>query len=355
MFAFNPSRIPRAAIITTFLLLITCAGCETDAPPVATDEHNTPPTNGPAKPENVQTSTSTVIIVPAAKPPVNANGPTLFPTPERAVEALTAAAKNSDTPAMLSIFGPEGRDILSSGDTVADKRAREVFVTAMAQRWKLEGADPARRELVIGNEQWPFPIPIVRQGEAWRFDSDAGKQEVRARRIGRNELAAIGICETYVIAQKKYASEARDNCPAGCFAEKVRSTSGKHDGLFWPTKLGEKHSPLGDLAAKAASEGYTANNTAAEGTQPLRGYFFRILTQQGATASGGAKNYIVNGHMTGGYALIAYPAEYGNSGIMTFIVNQDGVVQEADLGADTAKAAAAITAYDPGERFHPVD
>jgi hypothetical protein len=330
MFAANPDRGSRPAIVATLFLVCTFVdGCTDDAPP--------PGGNGP-------TATGTV-----------------FPTPERAVEALVTAAKDSDTPAMLAIFGPDGRDILSSGDAVQDRRARQVFLVAMDQRWKLEETDPNHRELVIGNEQWPFPVPLVREGGGggWRFDTDAGKREVRARRIGRNELAAIGVCETYVIAQKQYAAQGHDGEPGGRYAQKVRSTPGKHDGLFWPAKPGEKPSPLGDLAAQAASEGYTPTPTApaaaAQGPRPFRGYFFRILTQQGASAPGGARSYIVNGQMAAGFALVAYPAEYGNSGIMTFIVNHDGVVHEADLGPDTAKLAGAIAAYDPDARFRPVE
>jgi hypothetical protein len=291
----------------------------------------------------------------AADPPPAAKGPTVFPTPERAVEALVAAAKTSDANAVLSIFGPDAREILSSGDPVQDRRARDVFVVASGQRWKLNETEPDHRELVIGNEQWPFPIPLVKQADGWRFDTDAGKREVRARRIGRNELTAIGICEAYLIAQKQYAAEPRDGNPAGCYAQKVASTPGRHDGLYWPTKPGEKHSPLGDLAAKATSEGYTGNAAADQGPRPLRGYLFRILTQQGPSASGGAKSYLVDGRMTAGFALIAYPAEYGNSGIMTFIVNQDGVIHEVDLGPETSKLAPAITAFDADARFKPVD
>jgi hypothetical protein len=288
-----------------------------------------------------------------ANNPSNNDGQTVFPTPERAVEALTDAAKGSDTAPLLAMFGPDGRDILASGDPVADRRAREVFVIAVNQRWQLAETDPDRRELVIGDEKWPFPVPLVRGRDGWRFDSVAGKHEVLARRIGRNELAAIGVCETYVIAQKEYAAEARDGNPAGLYAQKVRSTPGKHDGLFWPEKHGEKSSPLGDLAAQATAEGYDPT-AQVQGPRPFRGYLFRILTGQGASAKDGAKSYLVNGQMTAGFALIAYPADYGNSGIMTFIVNQEGVVHEADLGQDTPKLAGAITAYDPDARFRPV-
>ena len=324
MFAPHPHRGPRPTIVATFILITTVVcGCADNPPP-----------------NDDRTATGT-----------------RFPTPERAVEALAAAAKASDTPAILAMFGPEGRDIISSGDAVADRRTREVFVIALDQGWQLEEKDPDHRELIIGNEQWPFPVPLVRERDGWRFDTDAGKREVFARRIGRNELAAIGVCETYVIAQKQYAAEARDGNPAGRYAQKVRSAPDKHDGLFWPAKPGEKRSPLGDLAAQAESEGYTPAATAApaQGPRPFRGYFFRILTQQGASAPGGAKSYLVDGQMTAGFALIAYPAEYGNSGIMTFIVNHDGVVHEADLGQDTAKLAGAITAYDPDARFRAVE
>ena len=280
-------------------------------------------------------------------------GQMTFDSPEYAVEALAAAARKSHTAELQAIFGPEGQEILSSGDAVADRRNREVFLIALDQRWRLEEPDKNRRELVIGNEDWPFPVPLVKDGDGWRFDTEAGKAEVLARRIGRNELAAIGVCRTYVIAQKEYASQGHDGKPAGVFAQKVRSTPGRQDGLFWPTTgPSDKPSPLGDLAAQAAAEGYSADR---KGLIPFRGYFFRILTHQGPAAPGGAKSYLVNDDMKEGFALVAYPADYGNSGIMTFIVNQDGVVHEADLGQDTSKIAGAITAYDPDGRFRKVE
>jgi hypothetical protein len=318
MLASDSHRGPRPAIVAALLLVLAVACGGADAPPK----------NG---------------------------GQSVFPTPERAAEALATAAKNADASAMLALFGPQGRELFSSGDPDADRQARQVFVTAMGQGWRLGGNAPDRRELVIGNEQWPFPVPLVREAGGWRFDTDAGKREVLARRIGRNELAVIGLCETYVIAQKQYAAEARDGNPAGAYAQKIRSTAGKHDGLFWPTKPGEKPSPLGDLAAQATTEGYAYRVAPAQGPRPFHGYLFRVLTRQGASAPGGAKSYVADGHMTGGFALIAYPAEYGNSGIMTFIVNQDGVVREADLGRDTAKIAGAIEAFDPDARFQPVE
>lgn len=275
-----------------------------------------------------------------------------FADPQTAVQSLLSAAKKGDTAELLTIFGPEGGEILSSGDPIADKNNREAFVVALEQKWTLQDYNNSK-ELVIGYEEWPFPVPLVQESYGWRFDTAAGKQEVLARRIGRNELAAIGVCQTYLIAQKEYASEGRDGKPAGIYAQKVRSDPGKHDGLYWATTTpGEKRSPLGDLAAQAESQGYATPTTA--GPRPFNGYYFRILTEQGKDARGGAKSYLVNGEMKDGFALIAYPAEYGNSGIMTFIVNQDGIIHEADLGDHTAKIAGDIKSYNPDSNWHPV-
>ena len=277
----------------------------------------------------------------------------VFDSPENAVEILAAAVRTSHTAELQAIFGPQGQEILSSGDAVADRRGREVFLIALDQRWRLEELDKDRRELVIGNEEWPFPVPLIKDGEGWRFDTEAGKTEVLARRIGRNELAAIGVCRTYVIAQKEYAGQGHDGKAAGAYAQKVRSEPGRQDGLYWPTpRPSDKPSPLGDLAAQATAEGYSADP---KGPRPFRGYFFKILTRQGPAAPGGAIDYVVDGAMKRGFALIAYPAEYGNSGIMTFIVSHDGVVHEADLGPETLKVAGGVTAYDPGAPFGAVD
>jgi hypothetical protein len=269
-----------------------------------------------------------------------------FAKPELAATTLADAVKTRDTKTLEEIFGPQGRAVLTSGDPVADKNAREVFTVAFAEQWKLRDVEDGKKELIIGDEQWPFPIPLQMDSHGWWFDTAAGKEEVRARRIGRNELAAIGVCRKYVSAQREYASEAHDGKPAGIFAQKVHSDDGKHNGLYWPRAKGDdKASPLGEFAAKAAKEGYSAagKDTAA----PYYGYFYRILTRQGAGADGGAKDYVVNGDMTGGFALIAWPAEYGNSGIMSFIVGPDGVVHENDLGDDTSTLAAAITEFNP--------
>jgi hypothetical protein len=269
-----------------------------------------------------------------------------FAKPELAVITLAEAVKTRDTKVLEEIFGPEGRAVLTSGDPVADKNAREVFAVAFAEQWKLVDKSESTKELVIGDEQWPFPIPLQHDSHGWWFDTATGKLEVRARRIGRNELATIGVCRAYVQAQRDYASEGHDGKPAGLYAQKVHSDEGKHNGLFWvPARGDAKASPLGELAANAAKSGYstTGKDTAA----PYYGYFYRILTRQGASAFGGVRDYIVNGEMSGGFALIAWPAEYGSSGIMTFLVGPDGVVREKDLGADTSTSAGAITEYNP--------
>lgn len=277
-----------------------------------------------------------------------------FASPASAVNALAAAAKNDDMTALEGIFGAEGREVLSSGDPVSDRRNREVFTIALEEEWSLENVDGKTREIIVGHEQWPFPIPLVKDRRGWWFDTVAGKQEILARRIGRNELAAIGVCRTYVISQREYAREGHDGNPSGMYAQKIRSATGEHDGLYWPTSSpGEKPSPLGELAAQAAAEGYTAEHE--EGRTPYLGYFYRILTRQGPDAPGGAKQYIVNGKMTEGFALVAYPAEYGNSGIMTFLVNQDGIVYEADLGPDTWHTAGNMEEYNPDSGWQAVD
>ncbi|HQH71540.1 MAG TPA: DUF2950 domain-containing protein [bacterium] len=283
-----------------------------------------------------------------------ASNQSTFATPERAVQALASAAKNEDKEELLAIFGPESRDLLSSGDPVADRHNREVFSVAMEQQWKLENVNDRYQELVIGNEEWPFPIPLVKERAGWRFDTAAGKQEVLARRIGRNELAAISICRTYVIAQKEYASQGHDGKPAGIYAQKVRSTPGKQDGLYWDvTEPGGQASPLSELAAQAEKAGYSRETQPKQ--RPFYGYFFRILTQQGPDAPGEAKNYIVNGELKNGFALLACPAEYGNSGIMSFIVNQEGIIYERDLGSETAQWAAKIQEYNPDTNWNPAE
>ncbi len=276
-----------------------------------------------------------------------------FDDPSIAVNSLLTAAERGDIASIEDIFGSGARDLLSSGDPVADRNQRQVFVVAMNEGWTLERLDSKSRELVVGHEQWPFPVPIVKDSHGWWFDTVAGKDEVLARRIGRNELAAIGVLRTYVIAQREYAGEGRDGRPAGAYAQKVRSEPGRQDGLYWPASSDEESpSPLGKFVAEAAAEGYGTEPH--KGPSPYRGYYFRILTRQGPDAPGGAKDYLVSGEMTGGFAMVAYPAEYGDSGIMTFLIGPDGVVLESDFGV-VALGAGGINEYNPGPLWRVVE
>src|SRR5262249_47748342 len=228
---------------------------------------------------------------------------------------------------------------------------REIFTVAAAEGWRLVDDGTDRKDLIVGNEGWPFPVPLVKVGNTWRFDTAAGKEEVLARRIGRNELAAIGTCRTYVTAQHRYAADGHDGKPAGLFATAFRSDSGKQNGLYWPAARGQPRSPLGDLVAEASEEGRTLGTKTERA--PFHGYSFKTLTGQGAAVRGGAKSYIVNGEMSGGFALVAWPAQYDVTGIMTFIVNQDGIVYEKDLGTQTATPAA-MTRYNPDASWRQV-
>jgi hypothetical protein len=269
---------------------------------------------------------------------------TRFATPEDAAKSLMKGLETNDPQALKALFGPNAEQDFSSGDPVSDRHDREVIALAMAQSWRWTPLGDDRRELVIGDEQWPFPVPLVKVDDGWQFDTDAGKDEVLSRRIGRNELRVIDLCRAYVGMQDEYARQPHDGKPAGLYAQKLRSTPGQQDGLYWSVGPKQQPSPLGDLAAQAAAEGYDTHDSS---SQPLWGYHFRILTAQGPAAEGGARSYVANGEMTGGFGLIAWPNEHGRSGVMTFVVNQDGVVYQKDLGERTAEAAAGLTAYDP--------
>jgi DUF2950 family protein len=268
-----------------------------------------------------------------------------FATPEEAARELAAAAKRGNLDEVLAFFGPEGTELISSSDPATARTNRDVFVAAFAEGWRLVDGEDGIKTLVIGNEDWPFPVPIVKDKTGWRFDTAAGKEEVLARRIGRNELSVIAICRTYAAAQRTYAETGHDGKPAGLFAVAFRSDPGKQNGLYWPDAKGAKRSPLGDLVAEAASEGRGLEEN--RPPAPFHGYLFKILTAQGSKAPGGAKSYVVNGNLSGGFALVAWPAQYDASGIMTFVINQSGVVWQKDLGAGTAKTVAAMKAYDP--------
>ena len=269
-----------------------------------------------------------------------------FSAPEDAVKALVDAVKTGNLDALLAIFGPEGQTLIASSDPAIARMNRQVFTVAVNEQWHLEDAAPNGKTLVIGNENWPFPVPLVKETDGWRFDTGAGKEEVLARRIGRNELDAIATCRAYVTAQQRYAQQGHDGKPAGVHATKLKSDPGKENGLYWPTARGQKRSPLGDLVAQAAEEGRPIGG--ADRPQPtgFHGYYFKILTGQGAAVPGGAKSYIVKGEMSGGFALVAWPAQYDSTGVMTFIVNQDGIVRERDLGPDTDAIARKMTVYN---------
>ena len=258
-----------------------------------------------------------------------------FDTPESAVRALVEAAKAKNLEDVVTIFGPEGRDLVDSSDPATARRNRQVFAVAVAERWQLVDQKNGSKVLVIGNEAWPFPIPLVKGASGWGFDTAAGKEEILDRRIGRNELAVIRISRTYVGAQRLYASRGHDGLPAGRYARTFASEPGRQNGLYWPARRGEKRSPLGDLVAHAAEEGRALGKDGKEAPPPFHGYYFKILTGQGPAAAGGAKSYLADEKMSGGFALVAWPAQYDATGIMTFIVNQDGVVHQSDLGADT--------------------
>jgi hypothetical protein len=264
-----------------------------------------------------------------------------YKTPDEAAAALIGAAKAADRPALMRVLGPGSAEIVSSGDEVADVSARKRVIEAYDTKHQvvMEGADKA--VLVIGNEEWPFPIPLVRKDGTWRFDTAAGRDEILFRRIGRNELNAIQTSLAYVDAQHEYAEKGIGG--NSVYAQRVVSQPGKKDGLYWPAQSGEDESPLGELAAAASAAGYRAGQQRA----PYHGYYYKILTRQGPNAPGGEIDYIARGKMIGGFALVAYPAEYRNSGVMTFLVNHQGVIYEKDLGSNTASIASGITAFNP--------
>lgn len=272
-----------------------------------------------------------------------------YASPEEAVKALIDAVKANNNQELLAIFGPEGKDIISSGDEVADKNAREKFLSDYEEKNKLEKETPDKVVLDVGSEDWPLPIPIVKKGETWVFDTKAGKDEILNRRIGRNELDTIEVMHAYVDAQREYVSKDRDGNGDIEFAPKIISTEGKHDGLYWKAKEGEEESPFGPLIAEAVKGGYASK------TSPYHGYYYKILKGQGKNAPGGQYDYVVNGKMILGFALLAYPASYGSSGIMTFIINQDDAVYQKDLGKNTAKIAESITKYDLDKTWTKVE
>ncbi|MGX5735858.1 DUF2950 domain-containing protein [Bosea thiooxidans] len=272
----------------------------------------------------------------------------LFKSPDDAAAALAAAARSSNMDQLQSVLGIRGREIVSSGDQVADAADRERFIAAYDNRHAIS-EQKDRAMLVIGQDDFPFPIPLVRVGDQWRFDTEAGRKEILYRRIGRNELDAIQASLAFADAQNDYAAKDRGQ-GAGTYAQRIISRPGKKDGLYWETAPGEDQSPLGELAAEAAAEGYRAG----EKPQPFHGYYYKILKGQGPAAPGGAADYVVGGKMIGGFGLLAYPADYGNSGIMSFLVNHDGTVYQKDLGLATRRIAANMRNFNPDKGWEKV-
>ena len=273
-----------------------------------------------------------------------------FASIEEAAQALVDALKSGDQKAMLAILGEEGKSVVSSGDEAADRAARERFVTAYEEKHVVD-AGGGKVVLVVGSDGFPFPVPIVPDGPSWRFDTAAGKEEIVNRRIGRNELNTIQVCLAYVDAQREYYARDPDGDALLQYAKTFASSPGKRDGLYWPTNPGEPPSPLGPFVAKARGEGYSKRSSA---PVPYWGYYFRILTAQGKDAPGGAYDYLAHGRLLGGFALVAYPAQYAVSGVMTFIVNQDGVVYQKDLGPNTAASARSMKQFNPDSTWQKV-
>ena len=267
-----------------------------------------------------------------------------FDSLDDAVNAFVAAIRAADRKALVAILGPEGQPLVSSGDDVADRAAFQRFVAEYDRAHRLEGGG-GKVVLYLGDDDFPFPIPLVPDGPRWIWDTDAGNEEILNRRIGRNELSAIEVCLAYVDAQREYYAWSPDGMGILEFAQRLASTKGKRDGLFWETKPGERPSPLGPLVAEARAAGY--RRAQGGGPTPYHGYLYRPLSAQGPDAPGGAYDFVVKGHMIGGFALVAFPASYGVSGIMTFIVSHDGVVYQKDLGPKTAQVGNAMKRYNP--------
>ena len=274
-----------------------------------------------------------------------------FATPEEAVSALTAALKADDDAALVAIFGDKHEDLVVTPDKAANSANRAKALAALQTYHLLEEKDKDTRVLVIGDQAWPFPIPLVRQGDRWRYATEQGEDELVNRRIGANERNALIVLNAYLDAQKEYASVDRDGDGVLQYAQRLGSTPGKHDGLYWPADAskGEERSPFGPLVAEAAA--YLKGHKAAD---PYRGYYFKILTRQGKSAPGGAYSYIINGRMIAGFAMVAYPAQYGQSGVMTFIVSHNGKIFEKNLGKSTTDLGAKMTVFDPAAGWKEV-
>jgi len=275
-------------------------------------------------------------------------GQTTFSSPEEASTALVTAMQSNDGTVLLEILGPDGKQIVSSGDETEDANSRASFVQKYQQCHRLVREPDGTTTLYIGAENWPTPIPLMNKGNSWYFDTEAGEKEILFRRIGRNEMSAIRVCQQLVAAQKEYYASQRNE-----YAQKILSDEGQHNGLYWKAADGEPKSPIGPLVASAVADSDAKTQNGAP--VPFRGYFYHIVTRQGKNGQGGAKSYVVNGKMTEGFAFVAYPAEYRSSGVMTFVVDQDGVVYEKDLGKKTAAHAKSMKEYNPDSTWKKVE
>lgn len=269
-----------------------------------------------------------------------------FSDPDEAARALLEAVRSGEENQLIAVFGSQSAELLSSGDAVEDRNNRQEFAALAEEKMRIEMLSEDKAIMHVGNTDWPFPIPLVKKGDVWTFDVDQGREEVLNRRIGRNELSTVGAMRGYVEAQFDYANLDRDDDGVSEYAQKLRSEPGKFDGLFWEAAEGQPQSPLGPLFAQAKAEGYEAKD-ANEGPTPYHGYYYRILTRQGANAPGGKYDYIINGNMIAGFGLVAFPARYGSSGIMTFIVNHQGKIYQKDLGPETLQVVEKLQEYDP--------
>lgn len=280
--------------------------------------------------------------------------PRAFETPEAAVDAVIGALEARDRDGLVAIFGPENEDVILTGETPRDRADWQAFLTAWQRHHEI-GLDADNvAVLSIGDDLWPFPIPIVKGEAGWSFDAPAGREELRLRRVGENELDVIDLLHGYVQAQADYRRLDPDGDGVHAFASAILSSDGARDGLYWPDAPGAPRSPASDIVARAAADGYEVDGVDAD-PEPYLGYYYRILTAQDTAAAGGAYDYMVAGHMLAGHALLAFPSDYGESGIMSFMVSEEGIVHQADLGEDTLEAAAAITAFDPGPDWTVVD
>jgi hypothetical protein len=322
----NKTRALIAALTAGLLIAPALPAAETAPPPQAVAAPEAPPEEAPdqERPEALR-----------------------FESPDAAAMALIDAAATEGGEALYAVLGPDLEELLS-GDPVSDAADRRWFVENAQKAADIEDEETDSAILVIGPDDWPFPIPLAKDESGWYFDTEAGIEEVLDRRVGRNELYTIASMRAFVDAEREYAAADPDGDGTHAYADRILSTTDKKDGLYWPTKEGDPESPLGPLVAEAVATGYSADRSD-EGPRPFHGYFYKVLTAQGDRAPGGARSYLKDGRLTEGFALVAWPASYGSSGIMTFQVNQKGMVYEKDLGEETAMAAAAIDAYNPGE------